>query len=634
MRCFAPKTFSGLLVPVFVLSALGPGPLACRHAAGQGLEQVKASYTKYEYRIPMRDGKRLFTAVYVPKDQSQRYPILLTRTPYSVQPYGVDQYKSDVGPSPLEGKAGYIFAYQDVRGRWMSEGDFVDMRPYLPAKKGPAEVDESSDTWDTIQWLIEHVENHNGKVGMWGISYPGFYASMGMIDAHPALKAVSPQAPLADWFVGDDWHHHGALMLPHAFNFMAVFGRPRPQPVKKSHFSFDHGTPDGYQFFLQMGPLANADAQFFKGDVPFWSEVMHHGVYDDFWKARDIRPHLKNVRPAVMTVGGWFDAEDLFGALETYKHVQAGGRGEQNLLVMGPWSHGGWAGGEGQSLGPVSFNLKTSDFFRESIELPFFEFYLKDKGSFPHPRAWVFQTGANRWRQFTAWPPKETRSKLIYLREGGRLAFDPPADAKADAYDEYVSDPAKPVPYLNKIAIGMSPEYMVEDQRFAARRPDVLVYQTAALEEDLTVAGPIEVDLHVATSGTDADWIVKLIDVYPDDYPDPANNPAGLRMGGYQQLVRGDVMRGKFRNGFEKPEPFSPGQPTPVRFTLQDVCHTFRPGHRLMVQVQSTWFPLIDRNPQTFVDIYTAKESDFHKAVQRVYRSVDRASRITVSLLP
>jgi hypothetical protein len=634
MRCFVPKACSGLLVPVFVLSALGPGPLACRDAAGQGLEQVKAGYTKYEYRIPMRDGKRLFTAVYAPKDQSQRYPILLTRTPYSVQPYGVDQYRGDLGPSPLEGKAGYIFAYQDVRGRWMSEGDFVDMRPYLPAKKGPAEVDESSDTWDTIQWLIEHVENHNGKAGMWGISYPGFYASMGMIDAHPALKAVSPQAPLADWFVGDDWHHHGALMLPHAFNFMAVFGRPRPQPVKKLHVGFDHGTPDGYQFFLQMGPLANADARFFKSDVPFWSEVMRHGVYDDFWKARDVRPHLKNVRPAVMTVGGWFDAEDLFGALETYKHVQAGSRGEQNLLVMGPWSHGGWSGGEGQSLGPVSFSVKTSDFFRESIELPFFEFYLKDKGPFQHPKAWVFQTGANRWRQFTAWPPKETRSKVIYLRAGGRLAFDPPADAKADAYDEYVSDPAKPVPFLNKIAIGMSPEYMVEDQRFAATRPDVLVYQTAVLEEDLTVAGPIQAELHVATSGTDADWIVKLIDVYPDDYPDPGNNPSGLRMGGYQQLVRGDVMRGKFRNSFEKPEPFSPGQPTPVRFTLQDVCHTFRPGHRLMVQVQSTWFPLIDRNPQTFVDIYTAKESDFRKAVQRVYRSVDCASRITVSLLP
>jgi putative CocE/NonD family hydrolase len=517
----------------------------------------------------------------------------------------------------------------------MSEGEFVNMRPYLPVKKGPADVDESSDARDSIEWLLKHVDNHNGKVGLWGISYPGFYASMGMIDAHPALKAVSPQAPIADWFIGDDWHHNGALLLPHAFNFMAVFGRPRPQPIKKSRFTFDHETPDGYQFFLQMGPLANADARFFKSDVPFWNEVMRHGVYDDFWKARNVCPHLKNIRPAVMTVGGWFDAEDLFGALETYKHVEAAGRGPQNLLVMGPWSHGGWSRGDGQSLGPIAFNAKTSEFFREGIELPFFEFHLKGKGPLKHPKAWVFQTGTNRWRQFTAWPPAEARPKAIFLRSPGRLAFDPPADARPEAcYDEYLSDPARPVPYLNKIAIGMSPEYMVEDQRFAATRPDVLVYQTEALEEDLALAGPIQVELQVTTSGTDADWIVKLIDVYPDDYPDPGSNPAGLHMGGYQQLVRGDVMRGKFRNSFEKPEPFSPGQPAAVRFTMQDVCHTFRPGHRLMVQVQSTWFPLVDRNPQTFVDIYTAKESDFRKATQRVYRSADRASRLTVSVLP
>ncbi len=456
-----------------------------------------------------------------------------------------------------------------------------------------------------------------------------------MIDAHPALKAVSPQAPIADWFIGDDWHHNGALLLPHAFNFMAVFGRPRPQPIKKSRFTFDHETPDGYRFFLKLGPLANADARYFKGDVPFWNEVMRHGVYDDFWKARDIRPHLKNIRPAVMTVGGWFDAEDLFGTLETYEHVESAGHGPQNLLVMGPWGHGGWARGDGQSLGPVAFNAKTAEFFRDSIELPFFEFHLKGKGPLKHPKAWVFQTGVNRWRQFTAWPPKQARPKAVFLRARGRLAFDPPADARPQTgYDEYVSDPARPVPYLNKIAIGMSPEYMVEDQRFAATRPDVLVYQSEALEEDLTLAGPIRVDLQVATSGTDADWIVKLIDVYPNDYPDPATNPAGLRMGGYQQLVRGDVMRGKFRNSFEKPEPFSPGQPAPVRFTMQDVCHTFRSGHRLMVQVQSTWFPLVDRNPQTFVDIYTAKESDFRKATQRVYRSADRASHLTVLLLP
>jgi len=603
-------------------------------APAQGLEHVKANYTKHEYRIPMRDGTRLFTEVYVPKDQSQRWPILLLRTPYSVRPYGVDQYKPDLGPSPLLGKQGYIFAYQDVRGRWMSEGEFVNMRPHLPVKTGPAEVDESTDTWDTIEWLTKHVANHSGRVGMWGISYPGFYAAAGMIDAHPALKAVSPQAPIADWFIGDDWHHNGALMLPHVFNFMANFGRPRPQPIKRADFKFDHETPDGYQFFLQMGPLANANARYFKDDVPFWNEVMRHGTYDDFWKARNLRPHLKQIRPAVLTVGGWFDAENLFGALETYKRIEAQSPTTNNVLVMGPWVHGAWGREEGQSLGPVSFHAKTSLFFRESIELPFFEFHLKGKGEFKPPEAWIFQTGVNQWRRFEAWPPKDARPKPLYLRAGGRLAWDAPAEPASPAgYDEYLSDPARPVPFLNKVAIGMSPEYTVEDQRFAAQRPDVLVYRTDVLEEDLSVAGPIEVELHLSTSGTDSDWIVKLIDVYPDDYPEPNPNPANVRMGGYQQLVRGDVMRGKFRNSFQKPEPFVPNQPTAVRFTLADICHTFRPGHRLMVQVQSTWFPLVDRNPQTFCDIYSAKESDFQKATQRVYRTRDMASRIILPVL-
>jgi len=604
------------------------------HALAQGLEYVKANYTKYEYRIPMRDGKRLFTAVYVPKDQSRTWPVLMARTPYSVGPYGVDQYRSDLGPSPLAGKEGYIFVYQDVRGRWMSEGDFVNMRPHRPGKQGAAEIDESSDTWDTIEWLLAHVPGHNRKVGLWGISYPGFYAAAGMIDAHPALVAVSPQAPICDWFVGDDWHHHGALMLPHAFNFMANFGRPRPEPTTKSGPRFEHGTPDGYRFFLDMGPLANANAKYFKDDVAFWNEVMQHGTYDEFWQSRNLRPHLKNIRPAVMTVGGWFDAENLFGALQTYKSIEANSADASNILVMGPWDHGGWARADGQSLGAVQFNAKTSQFYREQIELPFFEFHLKGKGSLPHPEAWVFETGTNQWRRFTAWPPKETRPTPLYLRAGGQLAFAPSANpAPESGCDEYPSDPAKPVPFLDKIAIGMSPEYMVEDQRFAARRPDVLVYQTDVLEQDWTLAGPIQVDLRVSTSGTDCDWIVKLVDVYPDDYPDRNPNPTGVRMGGYQQLVRGDVMRGKFRNGFEKPEPFVPDQPTAVKFTLQDVCHSFRAGHRAMIQVQSTWFPLVDRNPQTFVDIYTAKETDFRKCTQRVYHTPDLPSCLIVPVL-
>jgi putative CocE/NonD family hydrolase len=607
--------------------------LTCGVSA-QGLEQVRSHYTKYEYRIPMRDGKKLFTAVYAPKDQEQRYPILLTRTPYSVRPYGVDQYRSDLGPSPLFAKEGYIFVYQDVRGRWMSEGEFVNMRPQIDRKNGPGDVDESSDTWDTIDWLCKHIPNHNGKVGLWGISYPGFYTAAGMIDAHPALKAASPQAPVTDWFVGDDFHHNGALFLPHFFNFIANFGRPRPEPTKKSPPPFDHATPDGYQFFLGLGPLANADARYFKGDVAFWNEVMRHGTYDDFWKARNLRPHVQHIRPAVMTVGGWFDAENLFGALETSKRVAATSPGTTNTLVMGPWRHGGWSRNDGDALGPVKFNAKTSLFYREQIEFPFFEFYLKDKGTPAFPRAWVFETGTNQWRKHDAWPPKNAQPKRLYFHSGSRLSFEPPATAEPGAYDEYVSDPAKPVLYFDKVSIGMAAEYMVGDQRFAAQRPDVLVYAGDVLAEDVTLAGPIQADLYVSTSGTDADWIVKLIDGYPDDYPDPNPNPTGVRMGGYQQLVRGDVMRGKFRNSLEKPEPFTPGQPTRVKLTLQDVNHTFRTGHRIMVQVQSSWFPLVDRNPQTFVDIYRAKEGDFHKATQRVYRSAELPSRIMVLVRP
>jgi len=602
-------------------------------AAAQGLDYIKAHYTKYEYRIPMRDGKKLFTSVYVPKDDSKRYPLLLMRTPYSVQPYGVDRYKSDLDPSPLFGKSGYIFAYQDVRGRWMSEGEFVNMRPHNPDKKD-TEIDESSDTWDTIEYLIKHVKNNNGRVGQWGISYPGFYTDAGMIDAHPALKASSPQAPVTDWFIGDDWHHNGALFLPHIFNFMAVFGRPRTGPVKKFDYRFDHETPDGYQFFLNLGSLANADKRYFKGEVAFWNEVMKHGTYDNFWKARNVRQHLKNIRPAVMTVGGWFDAENLFGALETFKKVEMTSEGRPNVLVMGPWLHGGWSRGEGESLGDVSFNSKTSAYFREHIEFPFFEFHLKGVGEFKHPKAWVFETGTNQWRKHDAWPPRSAKSRSLYLHAQEKLSWTKPEETEAEGYDEYISDPKKPVPYLDKIVIGMSPEYMVADQRFAARRTDVLAYRTDVLEEDVTIAGPIQVDLHVSTTGTDSDWIVKLIDVYPDDYPDPNPNPKGVRMGGYQQLVRGDVMRGKFRNSFENPEPFTPGKPTKVSFTMQDSHHTFRTGHRIMVQVQSSWFPLVDLNPQTFVDIYQAKESDFQKATQRVYHSREMPSRLSVLVLP
>ena len=597
----------------------------------QGLEQVKATYTKYEYRIPMRDGKRLFTAVYVPKDASKTYPLLFTRTPYSLKPYGADQYRENLGPSPLFAKAGYIFVYQDVRGRWMSEGDFVDMRPHIAVKREPTQFDESTDTWDTIDWLIKHLPSHNGKVGMMGISYPGFYTSAGMIDAHPALVACSPQAPIVDWFVGDDWHHNGAIQLPHVFNFMAKHGHKRPEPSKNIDHKFDHETPDAYDFFLRLGPLPNADAKYFKGDVPFWNEVMSHPNYDEFWKARNLRPHLKEIRPAVMTVGGWFDAENLFGAIETYKQIESSSPKTNNILVMGPWIHGGWSRGDGDALGHVSFNAKTAEYYREQIEFPFFEFHLKGEGKPTHPEAWVFETGTNVWRKYESWPPKNFVPKSYYFQSAGRLSSESPTETDKNAgFDEYLSDPAKPVPYLEKTTIGMAPEYMTADQRHASRRPDVIVYQTEIFEEDRIIGGPIEVELNVSTSGTDSDWVVKLIDVYPNDYPDPKENPSGVKMGGYQQLVRGDVFRGKYRKSFETPEPFVPNRPETIKFSIPDIYHVFRPGHRLMVQVQSTWFPLIDRNPQTFVDIYKAVPADFQKATQRLFRTASMPSRITV----
>jgi len=605
--------------------------LAATLAFAQGREWVRAHYTKYEHRIPMRDGVKLFTSVYVPKDHSKTYPILMVRTPYSVAPYGVDQYRDTLGPSEFLAREGYIFVYQDVRGRFMSEGEFVNARPHKPVKQGLQDIDESTDTYDTIEWLIRNVPYNNGRVGMWGISYPGFYAAAGMIDAHPALKAVSPQAPIADWFIGDDFHHNGAFFLPHAFNFLAVFGRPRTGLTTRWEHRFDHGTPDGYKFFLELGPLENANRRYFHNEISFWNEVMQHGVYDEFWKARNLRPHLKNIKPAVMTVGGWFDAEDLFGALKVYESVEKQSPGAYNILVMGPWSHGGWSRGDGDSLGPISFGSKTALFYRENIEAAFFNAVLKQKGELNLPEAYVFETGTNQWRRYDAWPPKTTVARTVHLCPQGTLSFAPCATS---GFDEYVSDPARPVPYINTIAIGMTRDYMIQDQRFASTRPDVLVYQSAPLEEDLTAAGPVSASLWVSTTGTDSDWIVKLIDVYPDDLPDPDPNPSQISLGGYQQLVRGEPFRGKFRNSFERPEPFVPGQPTRVEFTMPDINHTFRRGHRLMVHIQSSWFPLVDRNPQKFVDIYHARAEDFQRATQRVYLGGQQGSTVRLTVLP
>jgi putative CocE/NonD family hydrolase len=608
--------------------------LCAAYLCGQGVEFIRAHYTKHEHQVPMRDGKRLFTAVYIPKDATQPWPLLLERTPYGLAPYGEDNYPDTLGPSPLFAKANYIFVVQDVRGRYMSEGDFVDMRPIVENKRGPSDTDESSDTWDTIEWLLKHVPNNNGKVGQWGISYSGFYTAAGLVHAHPALRAASPQAPIMDWFIGDDFHHNGAFWLPHAFRFYSEFGIPRPRPLTK-YPERAFTIPDtGYDFYLRMGTVAATNEQYLKGNIAFWNDFFAHGNYDDFWQARNLRPHLKNVRPAVLTVGGWFDAEDLFGTLESFKSIEKQGHSGANILVMGPWFHGGWSRSDGDRLGTVRFNAKTSEYFRESVEFPFFEYYLKGNGD-PHlTKAVVFETGTNVWRAYDAWPPKNSEPRKLYLHAAGRLSFDPPDAGEPSAFDEYVSDPSKPVPFISEQASGMTREYMVEDQRFASTRTDVLTWETEPLTGDITFAGPVSPSLSVSTSGTDSDFVVKLIDVYPPDAPNPDPNPTGVVMAGYEQLVRGEVMRGKFRDSYSQPEPFTPGQVTKIEYVMPDINHSFRRGHRIMVQIQSTWFPLVDRNPQQFEDIYSAKPNDFRKAAERVYHSNEAPSAVTVDVLP
>jgi uncharacterized protein len=588
-------------------------------------------YTKYEHLIPMRDGIRLFTRVYVPKDDSQSWPILLTRTPYALKPYGDDNYTDPGGSFASFARDKFILVTQDVRGRYGSEGQYEHVRPFNP-HKGPKEIDESTDAFDTIEWLVNNVPGNNGKVGMFGISYPGFYTSMGMIDSHPALKAASPQAPISDWFIGDDLHHNGAWFLSQNFGFFYQFAQHPDDPLHDPTKGFTFRTPDGYDFFLRMGSLGNSD-KLMKGESAAWTEFLRHSTYDAFWQARNIRPHLKNIHCAVMTVGGWFDAEDLFGALETYRWTERQNPGITNVLVMGPWSHGAWGRGIGDKLGDIDFHSKTAEYYREKIELPFFRHFLKADTNLALAEARVFETGVDAWRRYDAWPPKTATPRRLYLRAGGSLGFEAPTDP-AGTYDEFLSDPAKPVPFTIQSTTDYPRSYMLEDQRFAAERPDVLVYQTAPLDEDLRIAGPVSASLQVSTTGSDSDWVVKLVDVYAWDAPDPNPNPAQVRMGGFQQLVRGDVFRGKFRESFEKPVAFQPGKPTPIQFTMADVAHTFRRGHRVMVQIQCSWFPLVDRNPQTFVDISTAKPEDFHKATQRVYRGADGPSSISILVQP
>ena len=603
-------------------TAAAPVAQAQAQTPAQDSAFVRQHYTKLDRQVTMRDGVKLYTVIYVPKDASAAtpYPFLMTRTPYSAGPYGEQKYRTrGPGPSQELSAEQYIFVYQDVRGRYMSEGQFEEMTPVLTAIKTtqPIPHDESTDTFDTIEWLLKNVPGNNGRVGMMGISYPGFYASSALPSAHPALKAVSPQAPVTDEFIGDDARHKGAFFLLDNFEFTNYFDVPRPQPVAEYKPLFKFEPKDAYKFFLALGPIKNANGpKYFNHRARIWNEYQQHETYDAYWQQRNIRPALTGVKPAVLVVGGWFDAEDLYGALNTYKTIEQQNPGATNRLVMGPWTHGAWSRPDWSKFGPLSFGSNTAQTFRETLETPFFNFYLKNKGTFNPAEATVFNTGTNEWKTYAAWPPAATESRTMFFQQAGGLAFTAPGAGQQPS--AYLSDPANPVPYTDGVHAGRNNEYMIEDQRFAAKRPDVLTFHTEILAEDLTLAGPLLADLWVSTSGTDADFIVKVIDEQPD---------------GTQRLVRAEVMRGRFRNSFSQPEAFQPNQPTEVKYELPDVLHTFRKGHRLMVQVQSTWFPLVDRNPQTFVPISTADARDFKKATIKLYHDAGHASAVRVQVV-
>jgi hypothetical protein len=605
---------------------------------------VKANYRKIEVRIPMRDGVRLFTSIYVPRDTAgRRFAMLMTRTPYSSAPYGDTLYRAALGPSsnPRWAHEGYIFVSQDVRGRYFSEGEFTEMTPHNAVKRDPRkDVDESTDSYDTVDWLVKNVRPNNGAVGIYGGSWPGFYATASCIDAHPALKACSPQAPMTDVAMGDDNYHNGAFLLAHNFGFFTRFGRgPRTQPGPDAPYTLNMGTRDAYEFYLRMGPVGPGSRPYSPRDeAPHWNEIIDHPTYDAHWQARDIRPHLKNMRPGILVVGGFFDTEDLFGPWGTWRAIQQLTPRNDARIIVGPWSHGGWGRGDANVLGDQRFGAPSGPFFRDSVEYPFFRHHLLGA---PLPayfsKAMIFETGSNRWRFYETFQSREARKASLYLHADGRLAFTPPPAASGTAeYDEYLSDPAKPVPTVPRVeSNGMPRDYITGDQRYASRRPDVLTYRSDVLEQDITIAGPLAPLLHVATTGTDADFFVKVIDVMPDDAPNWEGDNSGFIVGGAQFLLRGEPFRGRYRRSFQRPEPFVPGQPDSISYVMPDISHTFKKGHRIMIQIQSTWFPFIDRNPQTFVpNIFEARPEDFRKAFMRVYHSAARPTRVDVFVQP
>ncbi len=598
---------------------------------------VKDNYDKQEVAIEMRDGIKLHTTIYSPKDKSKEYPILMMRTPYSSRPYGEGKFRERIGPNVHLMKEGNIIVYQDVRGRWMSEGTYDNMRAYIPNKKSNTDIDESSDTYDTIDWLVKNVENNNGNVGTWGISYPGFYATYSTLDAHPALKAASPQACIGDFYF-DDFHHNGAYLLSY-FRATALFGTQKDAPTDTAWYKLpDIKTKDQYQFFLDAGPLSNLNKYFEyetldnpglkKDDMTddfFWNELKEHPNYDSVWQSKGIIQHLKDIKPSVATmiVGGWFDAEDLYGPLETYKNIEKYNPSNYNTVVFGPWDHGAWARSRGKNIvGNYYFGDSISEFFQQDIETKFFNHFLKGTGDKNSglPEAYVYDSGKKDWKTYDSWPPENVTRQAMYLSSDQNLT----AKAQNTTGLKFISDLKRPVPYSEDIKTVFTPrKYMTDDQRFAARRPDVLVFETDVLDEDLTLAGDIMAKLKVATTGTDADWIVKIIDVHPADAEEQKEGMQDhLKMSNYHLMVRSEVMRGKFRNSFSNPEPFVPNKQTDVNIKLQDVYHTIKKGHKLQVQVQSTWFPLIDLNPQTYVDnIFKATEDDFKTQTHTVFTS-------------
>ncbi|HEU5166959.1 MAG TPA: CocE/NonD family hydrolase [Chitinophagaceae bacterium] len=623
-----------LLLPLFLFSFV-----LLKAQNDQDSLWVRENYTKREIYIPMRDGIKLFTAVYEPKDKSEKHPILMNRTPYSCAPYGAD-FSGRLLSSHWKYycRENYIIVIQDVRGRWMSEGEFVDVRPFIKDKKTNNDIDEASDTYDAIDWLVKNLTNNNGNVGVFGISYPGFYSTMAAASGHPALKAVSPQAPVTEWFLGDDFHHNGAFFQMDAFAFYSGFGKPRPKPTNVGASGFEYYTKDNYKFYLEAGTLKNL-AKMAGDSIKFWHEMYKHPNYDEWWKARNARNAMYNIKPAMLVVGGLFDAEDCYGAWNLYKAIEKQNPGIHNKLVMGPWSHGQWSSRDGTRMGNLQFGSNTALWYQNDIEIPFFNYYLKGKGADPKlSEATIFFSGENQWHNLDQWPPANSTNRSIYLQPNGGLSWNKPADKKSAS--EYISDPAHPVPYTEDVHFNRTAAYMNDDQRFASRRTDVLTFQTDVLSEDLTLAGVLTADLFVSMTGTDADFVVKLIDVLPDDNSSPGTfaqpsraGGGGYPMGGYEMLVRGEIMRGKFRNSFENPTPFTPNKIEKVKFDLPDVAHTFKKGHRLMIQIQSSWFPLADRNPQKFVNIYEADITDFQKAVIKIYHDAANSSSITLPVM-